>query len=385
MVVATSDSNNTLVSLDRAAVKRVSSLEVLQQQVPEKVTFRQTCLYLPEDGFCLEDDDEETPLYLTDKTSEVQADACLGYLPQVLDARDELLALKPRVFSPSSPERLLYVCQGEVAHAVPSQCDVILSDQATTCHIIALRSTSNDNLQQPLVSLAHVDAPSHDKCIRAMIQQHKDHHAAAVSSPSCQLVQLSVHIIMGGFEDSNGSSKKISNWLIHLLADVAQEEKHWLHMTLRDCAVSSLNESGHASPIGRGLAMDVRSGRVFLAQCEALGPRTTLRAARLWSSNDSPTPLSLIHDQHANTISVQPFLYRPFPGLDTLLTLTDEMLLQYTSTSPECEQEGFCSALRTTLTLVRDVPCRRVFGPGCNRALVYTRVGNSNTWRKTMG
>ena len=368
MVIATSDSTNTLVSLDNA-IKRVSSLEGLQiNNKSQSVAFRETSIYLPEDGFCLEND--EVPIYLPQDGARVGADECLGCLPQVMDARDELLAKKPVHFTRASPERILYVGQGEVAHAVAQQCDVIVSDRATTCHILAFRSTSD--VADPLSSLTHIDAASYDVCVRQMVEQHRIHHGT-------HQVELSVHIL-GGYQDSQSASRKISNWLIHLLADIAEEEQNWMRMTLRDCAITSLNDSGFSSPLGRGLALDLRTGDAFLASCNAnvMGPRQTLRSARLWSQSTTPQ-LSLIHDQQSSTLSITPFEYSPFEGLDRLLSFSDDVLLQYTSTSPECEEEGFCSSVRSTLTLVRDVPCRVVFVGG--RPLTYQRIGTTNTWK----
>jgi len=370
MVIANSDSTNTLVSLDNA-IKRVSSLGALQVNNTEEISFRRTNLYLPEDGFCL-DDEEETPIYLAQEGYGVSADECLGCLPQIMDARDELLAQNPVNLTRSTTERVLYVGQGEVAHAVTSQCDVIVSDKATTCHILAIRSVSPG--AAPLASLTHVDAASYEDCIRSMIQHHKKHHHESTE------VRLSVHIV-GGFDDSNASSKKISNWLINLLADIAEAERDWLHMTLRDCAISSLNDSGRYSPIGRGLAMNVHTGHVFLAKCDSYiaGPRPTLRAARLWSRATTPE-LSLIHDERSTCLQIEPFTYSSFEGLNKLLSFPDDLLLHYASTSPDCEEEGFCRSLRSTLTLVRDVPCHRVFG---DKPLTFTRVGYSNTWKTT--
>jgi protein N-terminal asparagine amidohydrolase len=374
MVIANSESTSTLVSIDNA-VKRVPSLGALQVSENQEIAFRKTDLCLNEESFCLEDD-EEQPIYLSAQGSNIGVDDCLRCMTQGLNARDELLSQEPVNFTRFSKERILYVGQGEVAHAVPLQCDVIMSDKATTCHILALRSATDE--APPLVSLTHLDGPNYDDCIRSMVQQHRGHHFANNTSNK---VQLSVHT-MGGFEDSSGSSRSISNWLIHLLADIAEEERVWLRMTLLNCAITSMNDTGHCSPIGRGLALNVRTGKVFLARCDedVAGPHPALRSARLWSRSATPK-LSLIHYERSNNISVEPFLYSAFQGIDTLLSLSDNVLVKCTSTSPHCEEDDFCTSLRSTLKMVRDVPYSRVFGDRGDRPLTYKRVGSTNTWK----
>ena len=86
----------------------------------------------------------------------------------------------------------LTVLQGEVAHASSLQTDLVVSAEATTCHVVALRSTttsSNSNssdkaiksastsVPPPFVSLAHVDHPdAYEDCMKRMVAQHLEHH-----------------------------------------------------------------------------------------------------------------------------------------------------------------------------------------------------------------
>jgi len=370
MVIATSDSNSTLVSLDHA-LKRVSSLEALQSRENEaNLSFRPTELFLPADAvFSLdEDEDEAMSIYLPAQGSSIGVDECLGCLPQVQDARDELLMLqKPIRYSRTSSERILYVGQGEVAHAVPLQADILVSDHATTCHILAVRSCSETN--GPMCSLTHLDGANYEDCIRDMFARHRHHHEAH------EEIAITIDIV-GGFEDEKGSSRDISNWLLHLLADIAEEEVHF-SMFLRNCAITSLNNNGY-SPIGRGLALDCRTGKVFLASCEQdCIPHSTLRATRLWSPAEQPK-LALIHDTTSAFLTIQPFSYQVFSGLDTLLKLKDDVLLRYTSTSPHCEEDDFCHSLRSSLRMVRDVPCDESFPQG--KPILCKRMGR-NEWK----
>jgi hypothetical protein len=71
---------------------------------------------------------QQQPIYLPHHASgrsardDLGVDECLKYIPEIMERCDELLAVEPVRFTKSSPESVLYVAQGEVAHAVPSQC-----------------------------------------------------------------------------------------------------------------------------------------------------------------------------------------------------------------------------------------------------------------------
>ncbi|GAX09290.1 protein N-terminal asparagine amidohydrolase [Fistulifera solaris] len=375
MVIANSDSTGTLVSLE-SALKRVSSLEALQANRSEEVSLRQTNLRVSGDSECIDDTSEgqDVPIYLPKSGSSLDVDECLQCLPQILDARDAFLSVDPAHFSRFSRERILYVGQGEVAHAVPAQCDVIMSDKATTCHILALRSCSDDNA--PLVSLSHIDSTSYEKCIRSMVVRHRNHHWRGEKK-----VAISVHV-MGGFNDIDGTSQNISNWMIHLLADIADEERESLCLAFKTCSISCLNDSGNGSPVGRGLAIDLVSGDAFLARCDedVSGPLPVLRSARLFTRNTAAPRLNQIHCEKSCYTIIEPFAYSPFRGMESFLKMPDDLLLQYTSTSPDCEEDSFCDSLRATLKLIRDVPYCKIFGDRCDKTLVYKRIGRSNCW-----
>ena len=313
MVIATSDSNGTLVSLNHNGLKRSNSLEFLRASPStQSYEFFPTDLLLPEEESFDEEDfnDDESfyscsslealpkpsnttrdRLYLP-SSSELNVDECLKCLPSVMETCDDLLTKDPKHYTERSRCRVLYVSQREVAHAVPLQCDVMMSDKATTCHILALRSISSNAV--PLASLTHIDGTSYEACIRAMVQRHLNHHQMDDSliaeekkdgeESDDDLMELDLHI-MGGFQDHDGTSRKISNWLFRLLADIVMEEKHRMMTTLRTCAISSMNDNGRGAPIGRGLGINLSNGDVFLASCDeaVAGPDCILRSLRLWS------------------------------------------------------------------------------------------------------
>ena len=70
------------------------------------------------------------------------------------------------------------VLQGEVAHASACQgVDVLLSSEATTCHVLAVHSTSSSfGTTQPFASLAHIDSCDHPQDLQAMLEEHIQYH-----------------------------------------------------------------------------------------------------------------------------------------------------------------------------------------------------------------
>lgn len=428
MVITTSDSNSTLVSLgnnrkqlnNNVGLKRVSSLEVLRSSpTTQSYDFEPSALLAP-----LDDDDDcfstfeemgsdyscgsdessfyncydpsfeqhqQQPIYLPSSScsnADLGVDECLKCIPQIMERCDELLAVEPVRYTKKSPESILHVGQGEVAHAVPSQCDVIMSDKATTCHILALRSTTTTTTttgaysadSEPLVSLCHIDSTHYEECIRSMFARHAAHNNTMKQDTTTTTIRMDVHLV-GGFNDSKGASREISNWLVFLLADLAAQHKKDSNMqvTLQTCAISSMNESGHESPIGRGLAVHLQSGQTFLASCDeqVAGPGACLRAVRLWCpSSTGMKTLSCIHDEHSKngTIEITPFDFKPFPEIDRLLALPDHVMIQYCSTSPNCEEDDFCTSLRRTLNFLRTITPQQVFGKDGTQARVYQRI-----------
>ena len=68
----------------------------------------------------------------------------LQQIPSVVESIQELKSKPPVHLNKSDPRRIINVLQGEVAHATAEQADILVSDKATTCHILALRSTPID-------------------------------------------------------------------------------------------------------------------------------------------------------------------------------------------------------------------------------------------------
>lgn len=437
MVIATSDSTNTLVSLDHQsdAAKHEGRNHLIvvdgafcSNEQPQ-LEYVRTEILVPADDEChemswMEDGDSDTdddgsqafataassqpqqlpqlrfvPLYLPTRG---RSDAVLNRIPQLVERCDELLAVPPRHFTRVSGESILYIAQGERGSATSRQCDVILSDRATTCHILAFRSTCGNRNTAPLTSLTHLDGTAYDTCIRSMLDEHVQHHRPHTASvheeekksedePAVEVenskISIEMHIV-GGFNDDDSASCTITDWLMPLLARLSFEySSHKVEMILKTCAVSCMNDSGHAGPIGRGLGIDTRTGEAFLAKCDesVAGPCIVLRSVRIWSG---PKTLSCIHNSKSkNRLCIRPFQFRPFSDIPSLLRLTDDVLLQYTSTSPDAEEAGFCDSVRKSLSFLQSQDCRRIFGWNLDQPLVYERTNRTTTntnasWRR---
>mmetsp|Transcript_6224 Transcript_6224/g.9570 ORF Transcript_6224/g.9570 Transcript_6224/m.9570 type:complete len:380 (+) Transcript_6224:73-1212(+) len=378
MVILNSDSCCTLVSLDGFD----KSHRANDQQ--SAIDFVRTNIHLPEDDFEDDSDDEDTKhnfaQHLFLPTKGVSVDQYLKSIPQIMETADELLAKPLRKFSVESNERLLYVCQGEVAHTTSKQCDIIASDKSTTCHILTLRSNSAKH--GPIVSMAHIDSTSCKSSIRDMVQEHKSSHDRCCNDP----LYIDIHIL-GGFNDKEQFSQELSSFILDQLSLIASEQND-IQMTLKTCVISSINDAGNSYPIGRGMGIHVKTGEIFLAQVDnALkGPLPELRAARLWS-NDDKDRLSLIQSTSSkDKFYIQAFLCEAVEQMKLLLELSDDLLLEYTSTSPEVEEDDFCASTRSSLRFIIDMNCERVFRKASSsnfEPAIFHRVQNTNQWIRT--
>ena len=390
-------------------------------------------------------DDTEDELDITIDQQQVAPHIMPGST-KLQESRAKLLASKRRRIS---QQRLLYVAQGERANATSEQYDVMMSEKATTCHILAFQSSVDGTGNPysagglPLTSLTHLDGTQYEQCVRDMIQEHIDYHhrphriqrkrtkyveekksddvrepCEAMSRSLRDSVTIDVHV-MGGFNDIDSSSSDITEWLMRLLARIAQEfkdERAGVRMVVKTLVVSSSNnevdDRDNDSPIGRGFGIELRTGKVFLTdnQNDESGPVPILRSVRLWSrSHLDPHRLTPVHTIGAvddlwrsfgvdasddirkqnSLFWVQPFRLRSVADVDVLLGLPDKLLLQYTSTSPDVEDVGFCEDVRASMVFLKqhcDVlndDGRSYFGERFDQPMVFALRHNSKTCDKS--
>ena len=116
-------------------------MQVQVREEPTTVPLVPTGLLIPND-YHDEEQEEYVPLYLPKKQSQPRLDDYIqSQYPQLY--QDILDDEQPYVFdSATTSERLLYVGQGERANTTSHESDIIMSDKATTCHILAFHSTT---------------------------------------------------------------------------------------------------------------------------------------------------------------------------------------------------------------------------------------------------
>jgi hypothetical protein len=362
----------------------------IHHHVQEIQVTQETDLYLIHDG------NYKTSLSLPSSSSTMSMNECLSCNPILTTRATEALSHRIHTYKPNPTQTLtltqthtpvIYVHQREVAHVSNEQYDkrgaVLASDAATTCHILALRSIHN---QKILGSLCHLDSTKNEACIRKMVQEHIDYHDNISNDAR---VIMEVHIV-GGYNDTKGNSSEITESVFCLLRDLASELKSTMEVQIKTCIVSGLNDSMtysksllQPSPMVRGMAMDVASGHITLLQyvhSTLLGPEPTLRRVRLWSTSPNAGDLLTVHSPRGEQISIAEFTFHAFEDIDVFLSLPDDVLLEYSSTSPECEGENFCDELRAACRFVRDVKAEDCFFG--RKSVVYDYVGKGCDWEK---
>jgi hypothetical protein len=223
------------------------------------------------------------------------------------------------------------------------------------------------------------------------------------------MIEMELHMV-GGYTDKDGTSQEISDSLLTTFSEVADKYRSNLRMSLSTAAISCMNseqqnDTNKVVPKSRGLGIDIHTGEVFPVKTalpeDLEGPAVDIRAARAWARDtmveqegmgitlaERPKErLYVIHDSTSKRgeIRIEPFQYKPQHTLNALLDIPDHVLLQYTSTSPECESDRFCSGIRRTVSFLNTVPPEQVFGENCSKTLIYARAADSglkqNEWQ----
>jgi hypothetical protein len=337
-----------------------------------------------------------------------------------------------QLITASNSGRVINVLQGEIAHCAPSQADTLVSDDATTCHIVAIWSRymiseskegatlTKNAIDSLIATMAHIDQAGYEKCISDAVDEHVKYHSTQLIDSKTNkggrsplgVIEMSLHI-MGGFNDHNGSSIAITHDILQTFAAVSRSYARTsvrsglprLQVTLETCAVVTANDDGTGCPLGRGLAMDVHTGKVFLAEVDndaeyvssnpmttnsndccissARGPACTLRSIRGWASaflssdREQMQRLSIIHQPISDSLVIEPFFFASHNYFNRLLELNDDQLLQQTSTSPGVEKSNFVSRVRNSFLYMNQNTSSKVFRYG--KPLKYNRVG-LNGW-----
>lgn len=255
----------------------------------------------------------------------------------------------PAICVTQQDQDALYVGQGEWA-LVPAGCtvDLIGSDDATTCHIVALVDKELLQGRVTAVTLGHFGSASEAqnglKLMWAALQQERLNQRNAK-------FEVEVHVAGGLPEDA--SSVELTSAVEAVLKELG------LHTAVSLMATASRNRAAASGrqPAVRGLAVRLSTGQVGPAKFEdaARGPLQVLRHLRFMDSAAAKPQRVSVYEAIADTIVVEPFAWPTGPWRP-LARMPSEELLKHFSTSPEEEQARFPNDLRAGFNFMAENP-----------------------------
>jgi len=259
--------------------------------------------------------------------------------------------------SPPSPQpRFLYVRQGEWAKVTPTQQHGIVqyigTDDATTCHIIAIRKPVTGD-----VVVAHVDTI---EALAHMTELEVAVLSGGVGGEQEDRGMMLELFLVGGYVDPRPMVQSMSKSLFAHFSLVASK-----HYKLMVAAIGPANtillppgSGGRAavpSPRCRSLGFRCSDGAFFSGDFppQLRRPAKVLRSARGMSGNSKETLAKLDYDASAGTLTIHPFYWsKNNRSFSWLLNLDDDELLHYTSTSPLVEGPHFVPEMRKVFSLL---------------------------------
>ncbi|MBN3320969.1 NTAN1 amidohydrolase, partial [Atractosteus spatula] len=245
------------------------------------------------------------------------------------------------------PQGLLYVQQRELAATTPADDAVTVmgSDDATTCHLVALRHTGSG-----AACLAHCDGSGTAREVPLIVR------AVTSLSSHAHGGRLELHLV-GGFDDDMRTSHNLSFQLLAAF-DRQTEDIH-----LVTCCISELNDvvsGGTHRPVVYGIGVDVRSGDVFPASFPSRGPAEDLRSARTFAGGQ----MANIYDAGRGLVRIGPCKWSPNPDIAFWLTQDDDTILKHLSTSPLVEPPHFVQHIKSTIRFLLEHPNPDSLFPG---------------------
>lgn len=262
------------------------------------------------------------------------------------------------------PQQLVYIGQREVAGTFPGDnvISILGSEDATTCHIMVLRHSDSG-----AAAMVHYDGSSVDTGLAQMISLVED------LSEEVQHGKLEVHLV-GGFLDERKNSHEVSDKVLKALC----ESPHNLHLVT--ACITHFNTEYRKEvpfPIIYGVALDVKTGKLFRATFPDKGPDMGLRSARHFTGGKENIE---IYNPKTQQLTIGPFHYDRLPNVDLFLSLPESQMRKYLSTSPEQEPDTFYESIRSALFQLRDFPnpMESVFKGG--KARIYSKDQSSGSW-----
>ncbi|KAJ0050420.1 hypothetical protein NL108_003639, partial [Boleophthalmus pectinirostris] len=208
------------------------------------------------------------------------------------------------------PKCFLYVQQRECAATTPTDqyVSVIGSDDATTCHLIALRHTGSG-----AACVAHLDGSSTWAEVQLIIKtvMSLSHH--------CKDGRLELHLV-GGFNDDSKTSDNLS---LNVLA-AFHKQKENVH--LETCCITEMNDTvvnGIHRPAVYGIGVNVKTGDVFPSIFTCKGPAEELRSARTFTGGQ----MAEIYDSSQGLVKIGPCKWSPNLEIGFWLAQKDATIL----------------------------------------------------------
>jgi hypothetical protein len=253
----------------------------------------------------------------------------------------------------------VYISQREVAILVNQRAPhdpikAVGSDDATTCHILFLRTPH-------VTAVAHLDGASEvaEKFVQHSIASFR--RFSAPSSSASSPLNVEVYLV-GGFDDSHGYSRQILTEILTVLHNAPD-----VLFSVRLLAVGPLNSSPHRPafltknlvdatskeplqyPVAYGAAIDLSTGKVRRTRfaLEARAPEAALRLAAI----NCDSEMRVVYDelsgkQHPPLMTIEPFTC-PIPAdyirsqIIAIAESSPARFLSVHSTSPHAEPDHF--------------------------------------------
>ena len=268
-------------------------------------------------------------------------------------------------------DRVLYVFQREFATINPKQKNSsfkwISSDDATTCHIVVIIEEYTRS-----ISLGHFDGCDMSNGLKMMMSSLVEIVKLSETKDSDVSENCSMYIF-GGFNDSEKHSEKLFRKIIKY----AMQSKYRICLKLAPAWLLNSELRGDKNvPIIFGVAVNITTAEIVIAENRSPGPDIALREARILLGEN--LKMINIYDSKNGLVYLKPFQYKISMYSTYLLRLPDEKFLEYMSTSPHCEPEHFVrrSKEAITFTLENPNPYENVF----NGKMRMYELNKNNEW-----
>lgn len=268
-------------------------------------------------------------------------------------------------------DRVLYVFQREFATINPKQKNSsfkwISSDDATTCHIVVIIEEYTRS-----ISLGHFDGCDMSNGLKMMMSSLVEIVKLSETKDSDVSENYSMYIF-GGFNDSEKHSEKLFRKIIKY----AMQSKYRICLKLAPAWLLNSELRGDKNvPIIFGVAVNITTAEIVIAENRSPGPDIALREARILLGEN--LKMINIYDSKNGLVYLKPFQYKISMYSTYLLRLPDKKFLEYMSTSPHCEPEHFVrrSKEAITFTLENPNPYENVF----NGKMRMYELNKNNEW-----